>query len=157
MATRETIISGMQQVIAEAKRVASLLDQSGEWDVERQQGWTPKQMFSHVAAVGGMLPATAPMLLAAPEDADFTQANDIGALNAQTIGAMKDMTTGQILQALETNYNKAIEWVKTLPDDQMTPLRTFAQSKNTAGDILETVGVLHANHHLYEAAIRIAI
>jgi len=155
VATKETIISGMQQVIAEAKRVGAILDESGDWDVERQQGWTPKQMLSHVAAVGGMLPMSAPMLLSAAEDADFTQSTDIGALNAQSVAAMKDMSGPQIVQALEANYGKAIEWVKTLPDEQLALRRTFAKQTNHAGDILETISVLHANHHLYEAVIRI--
>ena len=155
MATKETIISGMQQVIDEAKRVGAILEESGDWDAMRQQGWTPKEMLSHVAAVAGMLPMSAPMMLAAPEDADFTQSTDIGQLNAASVSAMKDMTGAQIVQTLEANFGKAIEWVKTLPDEQLALKRTFAQSKNYAGDILETIAVLHANHHLYEAVIRI--
>ena len=33
-------------VIAQAKRVAALLDEQGDWDMKRPQGWTPKEMFS---------------------------------------------------------------------------------------------------------------
>lgn len=157
MANKDSIVMGMRQVVVEAKRVSTLLDRLGDWDVKRPQGWTPKELFSHLASAAGMVPAMGPGMLAAPADSDLTANADIGQMNAQAVSSMAAMAPSQIVSMLEANYAKAIEWVQTLPDDQLGQEKTFAQATQPAGDILETITVLHANHHLYEAATRIAM
>ena len=157
MATKEDIVSGIQQVVVEARRVAGILDARSDWDNKRTQGWTPKEMFCHLASVAGMFPMMGPALLGAGEDADMTQSNDVSQLNAASIAALEKLTPAQLVGALETNYAKTIDWVKALGDDQMTAKMTFAQLKAPAGDILENIAVLHASHHLYEAVMPVAI
>jgi hypothetical protein len=156
MATKQEIISGMQEVVSQARRVSALLDAQGDWDVKRPAGWTPKEMYCHVAAVSGMIAATGPGLLAAPEEADFTASTNIADLNAQTVASMSGMTPQQLTQAIEANYGKAIEFVKSIPDDQFQTKKTFAQMTMPIADLLGNIAVLHANHHLYEAALRVA-
>ncbi len=156
MATKQEIIDGMQQVVAQARRVSKLLDDQGDWDAKRPAGWTPKEMFCHVAAVSGMIGSMGPAMLSAPESADMTTTTDINALNAQTVSSMSGMTPQQLTQAIEANYGKAIEFVKGVPDEQLQSNKTFAQMTMPASDLLSNIGVLHANHHLYEAALRVA-
>jgi hypothetical protein len=156
LATKQDIVNGMQEVISQAKRVSALLDEQGDWDATRPAGWTPKEMFCHVAAVSGMIATTGAGLLSAPEDADFTAGTNITDLNAQTVSSMAGMTPQQLTQAIEANYGKAIEFVKTIPDDQFQSKKTFAQMKMPVSDLLGNIAVLHANHHLYEAALRVA-
>lgn len=156
MATKAEITNGMEQLIVQAKRVAKLLDEQADWDTKRPAGWTPKEMYSHIAATGGMIVSMGAGLLAAPEDADMTQSTNIGDLNAQTVNSMAAMTPEQLVQALETNYTKAIEWVNGLSDDQLAAKKTFAQMKMPASELLANIGVLHGHHHLYEAALRVA-
>jgi hypothetical protein len=156
MTTKQEIVNGMQEVIAQAKRVSALVEEQGDWDAQRPAGWTPKEMFCHLAAVSGMLASTGPGLLAQPETADFTASTDINAMNAQMVSSMSGMTPQQLTQVIETNYGKAIEFVKSIPDDQLQSKKTFAQMTLPAADLLANVGVLHANHHLYEAALRVA-
>jgi hypothetical protein len=86
----------------------------------------------------------------------MTQSTSIGDLNAQTLASMTDMTPQQLVQMIETNYAKAIEWVQGVPDDELQANKTFAQMTIPASDIIANVGVLHGNHHLYEAALRVA-
>jgi hypothetical protein len=157
MATKEAIVSGIQTVITESKRVASILDGRNDWDTKRTQGWTPKEVFSHLAAVAGMFPMMGPAMLSAPEDADMTQSNNIAQLNAASIASLENLTPAQLVQAIETNYGKTIEWLKGLDDAQMERKMTFAQLTAPAGDILENIAVLHANHHLYEAVMPVAM
>lgn len=156
MATKEDIVRGMQEVITQAKRVSELLEREGDWDATRPAGWTPKEMFCHLAAVSGMIATTGAGLLSAPEDADFTQSTNVTDLNAQTVQSMAGMTPQQLTQAIEANYGKAIEFVKGIPDDQFQLNKTFAQMKMPVSDLLGNIAVLHANHHLYEAALRVA-
>jgi hypothetical protein len=77
-------------------------------------------------------------------------------LNEQTISSMAGMTPAQLTEAIETNYGKAIEFVRGVPDDQLQSEKTFAQMTLPASDLLANIGVLHSNHHLYEAALRVA-
>jgi hypothetical protein len=156
MATKQEIIDGMQQVVSQAKRVSKLLDDQGDWESKRPAGWTPKEMFCHVAAVSGMIASTGPQLLAAPAEFDMTTSTDIGQLNAQTVSSMAGMTPAQLTQAIEANYGKAMEFVQGIPEDQLQSPKTFAQMTMPASDLISNIGVLHANHHLYEAALRVA-
>lgn len=156
MATKQDIANGMTQLIVQSKRVAALLDAQDDWDTKRAAGWTPKEMFCHVAATGGMMAQMGPGILASPEDADMTQSTSINDLNARTIASMEALTPPQLVEMIESNYAKAAEWVQTLTDEQLAAPKTFAQMKVPASDILANIGVLHGNHHLYEAAMRVA-
>lgn len=157
MATKETIVSGIEGVVTEAKRVAAILDERSDWDTKREQGWTPREIFSHLASVAGMFPAMGPAMLSAPEDADLTQSNNIAQLNAASIASLAGKTPAQLVEAIESNYGKTMEWVNALDDAQMARQMTFAQLRAPAGDILENIAVLHANHHLYEAVMPVAM
>jgi hypothetical protein len=156
MATKQEIVDGMQQLIVQAKRVGKLLDEQGDWDAQRPAGWTPREMFCHVAAVGGMIASMGPQMLSAPESFDMTQSTNIGDLNAQTIASMAAMTPEQLAEMIERNYQKAAAWVESIPEDQLQSQKTFAQMTMPASDLICNIGVLHGNHHLYEAALRVA-
>jgi hypothetical protein len=157
MATKESIVTGIGEVVVEAKRVAGILDERADWDTKRDQGWTPREIFSHLASVAGMFPMMGPALLNAPEDADLTTSNSIADLNAASIASLANLTPAQLVQAIETNYGKTIEWLNALEDAQMARKMTFAQLCVPAGDIVENIAVLHANHHLYEAVMPVAM
>ena len=156
MTTQKEISDGMRQLVVQAKRVGKLLDEQGDWETTRPAGWTPREMFCHVAATGGMIAQMGPALLAAPEAADMTQSTNITDLNAQTLASMQQLQPAQLVEMIETNYAKAADWVETIPDDQLQAKKTFAQMTMPASEILANIGVLHANHHLYEAALRVA-
>jgi hypothetical protein len=156
MATKQEITDGMAQLIVQAKRVGALLDEQGDWETQRPAGWTPREMFCHIAATGGMIAQMGPALLAGPEDADMTQSTNITDLNAQTLASMQALTPQQLVAMVETNYTNASNWVQTLSDEELQSKKTFAQMTMPASELLANIGVLHANHHLYEAALRVA-
>lgn len=156
MTTKQEIVSGMEEVIAQARRVSALLEEQGDWEMKRPAGWTPKEMFCHLASVSGLIATTGPGLLAAPEDADFTASTNVTDLNAQAVAAMSTLAPKDLTQTIIANYGKAIEFVKSIPDNQMQTPKTFAQMRMPVADLLANIGVLHANHHLYEAALRVA-
>ena len=156
MATKQEIVDGMQQLIVQAKRVGNLLDEQGDWETKRPAGWTPREMFCHIAATGGMIAQMGPAMLAAPEDADMTQSTSITDLNAQTLASMEALTPAQLVEMVDTNYSKSAAWVQSLSDEQLQSKKTFAQMTMPASELLANIGVLHGNHHLYEAALRVA-
>jgi hypothetical protein len=157
MATREELLGGLQFVPAQAKRVAGILNSQNDWDEKRSQGWTPKEMFTHVAVTAGMIPAMGPGMIAAPEEAELTAGLDIASLNAAGVGSMAAMDTNQIVDTLAGNYSKLSDWVKGLSDEQLTGKHTFLGMNLSAADLLMTLTVLHSVHHVYEAQLPVAV
>jgi len=154
MATKQEIIEGLELTVTQAKRSTALFAE-GEWDWKRAGGWTPKELYSHLAAVAGMIPGFSQAMLAASEDQDLLQGMDIDQMNAQAVGSMTSMTTEQIMQAFEANYRKLIDFVKSVPDDQLNAKRRLASEAVPVSDILGNAVMLHGLHHVYEAASRV--
>ena len=155
MATKQEIVEGLELTVGQAKRTTALYAE-GEWDWKRASGWTPKEVYSHLAAVAGMVPAFSQAMLTASEEQDLLQGIDVDQMNAQAVGSMSAMTPEQIMQAFETNYGKLIEFVKSAPDEQLNARRRFASDPMPVSDIVGTSIVLHGLHHVYEAASRVA-
>lgn len=153
MATREEIIAGLELTVAQAKRTTSLFAE-GEWESKRGCGWTPKEVYSHLASIAALVPSLAQGLMTAPEDRDIAQGMDIDQMNAQAVAAMASMTPEQVMAAFEGNYRKLIDLVKSVPDDQLNAKRRLISDAVPVSDILANAVMLHGLHHVYEAATR---
>jgi len=153
MATKEEIIAGLEMTVAQAKRTTSQYAE-GEWDWKRATGWTPREVYSHLAAVAAIVPQMGQGLAGAPEGTDIAQGIDINAMNAQAVGAMTSMSFPQVMETFEANYRKLIEYVKTRPEDLLDQKRRFFTEPIPVSDILTNTVVLHGLHHVYEANSR---
>jgi hypothetical protein len=153
MATKEEIIAGLKMTVEQGKRSVALFA-DGEWEAERASGWTPKQFYSHLASTAGIVPGMAGGLAAAPEGTDIAAGLDIDTMNAQAVGGMASMSQEQIMAAFEANYAKLIEFIETLPDEQMNAKRRFFSESIPVSDILANSIMLHGLHHVYEAQAR---
>ncbi len=153
MATKEEIIAGLELTVAQGKRTTSLFSE-GEWDSKRAAGWTPKEVYAHLASVAAIVPNLAQGLANAPEDQDIAQGTDIDQMNAQSVAAMASMTPEQVMAAFEANYGKLIDFVKSIPDEQLNARRRFISDTVPVSDILANAIMLHGIHHVYEAASR---
>jgi hypothetical protein len=91
MASKEEIIAGLELTISQGKRTTALFA-DGEWDWKRATGWTPKETYSHLAAVAGVIPQLGQGLASAPENVDISKTMDINAMNDQAVGSMKGMS-----------------------------------------------------------------
>lgn len=150
MATKEEIIAGLELTVSQAKRTSSLWAE-GEWDWKRATGWTPREVYSHLAAVAGIVPQLGQGLAGAPEGTDIAQGMDINAMNAQAVASMAEMDAKQVMETFESNYRKLIDYVKSAPDDLMNTRRRFFSESIPVSDILANTIVLHGLHHVYEA------
>jgi hypothetical protein len=153
MATREEIIDGLEFTIAQAKRTTALFGE-GEWDQKRSAGWTPKELYAHLAATAGIVPGFAQGMLSAPEDRDLAEGIDINQMNDTAVAGMSSMTPEQVMQAFETNYGTLIDWVKSVPDKTLNQKRRFLSDSIPVSDILASSIMLHGIHHVYEANTR---
>lgn len=156
MATKAELVAGLEMVVAQAKRTTSFFAE-GEWDWKRAGGWTPKEHYSHLAAVSGMIPAMSASIMNAPEGKEITEGMNIDQMNAQSVGAMAAMAPEQVMQTFEANYARLIEHVKGLPEDQLNAKRRFFSDPIPVSDILANVTVVHAIHHVYEAFMRAGV
>jgi len=153
MATREELVQGLEFTVQQAKRTTSLWSQS-EWTSARASGWTPKEVYSHLAAVAQIVPQLVQGLQGAGESTDIAQGMDINASNAQAVSATEATEPAQVFQAFETNYSSLIDFVKTMPDDQLQMKRAFLSESIQVSDILASTIMLHGIHHVYEANSR---
>ena len=153
MATREEIINGLQFTLAQAKRTTALFAE-GEWDAKRSSGWTPKEIYAHLAATAGIVPGFAQGMMAAAEDTDLAAGVDINAMNDKAVAGMTSMTPEQVMQAFEASYGKLIEFVKATPDDLLDSKRRFLSESIPVSDIVASAIMLHGIHHVYEANTR---
>ena len=154
MATKQEIIQGLEFTLAQAKRTTSLYAE-GEWDWKRAAGWTPREVYSHLAAVAAIVPGLAGGLMSAPEGADIAGGMDINTMNEQAVSSMSGLSPEQVMQAFEANYRKLIDFVKTLPDEQLAQRRRFLSDSIPVSDILANAIMLHGIHHVYEANSRL--
>ncbi len=157
MATRDELMEGLQFVPAQARRVAGMLDAADEWDVRRDAGWTPKEMYIHVATVFGMMPMMGPGVLNAPPEADVIAGIDMAAFNEQGVARMRSMEANVVVEALSANCGKMSEWVKSLTDEDLESQHRFRGMPMTMSDFLMTATVMHAFHHLFEAPLSVAL
>lgn len=153
MASRDDIIQALEMTVREGKRTTSLFA-DGEWDAKRETGWTPRQVYCHLAATAKIVPQLGAGLVNAPEDADIASGMDINAMNAQAVAQMESMEPAQIMQAFETNYAELIDYVKGLPEEQLQAKRRFLSDSVPVADILASSIGLHGIHHVYEAYSR---
>ncbi len=154
MATREEIIQGLELTMAQGKRTTSLFAE-GEWDSKRACDWTPREVYCHLASVAAVVPNLARGLASAPEDRDLAQGTDFHQMNAQSVAAMTSMTQEQVMAAFEGNYRKLIDFVQSLPDEQLNAKRRFISDSVPVSDILANSIMLHGLHHVYEASSRL--
>ncbi|MDO8616738.1 MAG: DinB family protein [Dehalococcoidia bacterium] len=154
MATKQEIIQGLEFTLAQGQRTTALFAE-GEWDWKRAGGWTPREMYCHLAAVAAIVPGLAGGLLSAPEGADIAGGMDINAMNEQAVSSMSGLSAEQVMQAFEANYRKLIDFVKTLPDEQLSMKRRFFSDTIPVSDILASSIMLHGLHHVYEANSRV--
>lgn len=153
MATREELVQGLEFTVQQAKRTTALFVED-EWDAKRDSGWTPRQVYCHLASTAAIVPQLGAGLMNAPENADISTGLNINDMNAQAVSAMEAMDPPQIMQAFEQNYAKLIDFVKQLPDEQLQAKRSFLAEPRPVSDILANAIMLHGIHHVYEAAAR---
>ena len=157
MATRQEITEGLEFLIRESRRIGERFDAApAEWSGPGDDGgWTSKQVFGHVAGIGGIAHKFAESVAAASPDVDAGEPFNMAIINAGLVKDRDDRTTRDIVDELAANYRNVIDWVKAAPDSVLEVRRTVGGYTNlTVSDIFMTAIVLHAIQHVYRAAAR---
>ena len=152
MANKQDIISGLEFLVRESRRIADTLRED-EWArAHDSDGWKNAQVLAHVASVGSIVvPFMSNMGNAAP-DANAGAGLDINALNAQFVAARADKSPKELADEAAANYGAVIEFVKGTQDDFWQQPRTIMGYEQVPiGDIFMRMVVLHGVSHIYEA------
>jgi len=132
-----------------------MIDAAGEWDVKRPAGWTPTEMFAHVASTIGLTPKIGPGILAIPPGVDIIEGLDIAAFNAQGVERTHSTDSQEAVEKIARYCTRMADWVGTLTDDQLEGEHTFRGMRMTMSNYLMTVTVMHSIHHLFEAPLSV--
>ena len=116
MATKQEIINGVEFLIGETRRIATVLRED-EWSrAKDSDGWQNAQVLAHVASIGSIVvPYMQQMSNAAP-DANAGAGLDINALNAGLVAARAGKSVGELADETAANYGGVIDFVKTTDD-----------------------------------------
>ncbi len=154
MTTRENLVDGLNMLLREGQRITSGFGPD-DWKIQVHDdeggGWNRKQVYCHVTAIGEIAPSMAPNLAAAPAGSDAGEGIDINAMNAQLVAAKEAMSEAELMVAFAAAYEKLIEFVKEMPQEQLDAHTTFAALTGSVADVIDSLIVLHGLAHIYSA------
>ncbi|MEX1253245.1 MAG: maleylpyruvate isomerase N-terminal domain-containing protein [Dehalococcoidia bacterium] len=153
-ATRQDLIDGLQVVLREGLRVTSAFGPD-DWKKPAlggdEEGWTRKQVYSHLTALAEVTPGLVGSLANLEPGQDGAAGLDIDAFNAQTVAAKAAMSEADLMAAYKTGFEKLIEFVKAMPEEQLERSGKFGQLEGKVADVMDGVLVLHGVAHVYGA------
>jgi hypothetical protein len=152
--TRQELIDGLQLVLREGLRVTSAFAPD-DWKKPALggdgEGWTRKEVYSHLTAVAEITPGLVGNLTNLQPGQDAAAGLDIDAFNAQTVAAKAGLSETELMAAYKSGFEKLIEFVKAMPDEQLEREAQFGELRGKVGDVMDGVLVLHGAAHVYGA------
>ena len=152
--TRQDLIDGLQLVLREGLRVTAAFGPD-DWKKPALggdgEGWNRKQVYSHLTALAEVTPGLVGNLANLQPGQDAAAGLDIDAFNAQTVAARASVSEQELVAAYKTGFEKLIEFVKTMPEEQLERTGKFGQLEGKVADIMNGVLVLHGAAHVYGA------
>lgn len=156
MTTRDELIGGIRMLIQEAQRTTARF-KPDDWTYQVHDeggGWTAKQLYCHLASTAEITPGFVSAMSQAAEGQNLAANLDIDAFNTQGVTKYAAMGSAELVGAVKTQYEKLIEFVKAMPDDQLQQKRRFGAMEGPVVDIMQTALVLHGISHIYNAQSR---
>ena len=151
MATKDELITGLETLIRESRRIASVLNDDDWTRAVDQDGWTGSQVLAHVAGVGTIIPMFVNALANAPAGTDAMGGTaNIDTMNAGLVGTRAGKSPADLAEEVATAYGAVIDYVRGVPDDFLLKLGTAAGHKDVPlGDLMMRMVILHGLAHIY--------
>ncbi len=152
MATRAELITGLEYLIQEARRIAASL-RPEEWQVAvDQDGWRATEVLAHVAGVGTIIVPFVTAMMSAPARTDAVAGTNIDQLNAGLVAARAGKTPAELAEEVAMAYAGVAEWVREAPDDLLQKHVTAGGHRDIPlSDMLIRMTILHGLGHIYSA------
>jgi len=151
MATKDELITGLETLIRESRRIAAVLSDDDWARAVDQDGWTGSQVLAHVAGVGTVIPMFVNALANAPAGTDAMGGTaNVDTMNAGFVGARAGKSPADLAEEVASAYGAVIDYVRGVPDDFLLKLGTAAGHKNVPlGDLMMRMVILHGLAHIY--------
>ncbi len=156
MTTRDELIEGMRMIVREGLRTTRTFGPD-DWSFQvhdEEAGWTVRDTYAHLTAIAEITPGFLGALGQAGEGQNAAAGVDINALNAQAIAAKAAMTEAELMGAFKTGYEKLVEHIQGMPQDQLDQQRQFGPYQGAVAEIMSSALVLHGLSHIYHAGSR---
>jgi hypothetical protein len=153
--TKQDLIEGLEFLCQQAERIVTRFTDEDWKRPADHGGWSAKQVYSHVAGLGALIPQFVEGYVKAGPDVDLGPNTPIHDINAGLVGDRSNATPQELGAEFAKNYGAAIEWAKKQPEDFFQKRGTLGGYQNwTAADLVQTAFVMHAIAHLYNASTR---
>jgi hypothetical protein len=158
VATKQEIIDAVQAFVQRADKIAAGLSASDWEKAVYGQGWTVKQVYSHLASMGGAIPFFVNMANSPPPPGGGAGGGfDIDAFNAQQVALRQAKSTDEIVAEIRTGFEGSLKFLDSVSDDLLAKeMTTPLDLAGTLGDILAQAVTGHNDEHLndIERAVR---
>jgi hypothetical protein len=153
--TKQDVIEGLEFLCDRAEDIVQRFTEADWQGPGDHGGWTARQVYSHVAGLGALIPPFTEGYVASGPDVDMGPSTPIHDINAGLVNDRKDRTPRELGDEFAKNYGAAIAWVKQQPEEFFQKRGTLGNYKNwTAADVVMTAFIMHAVAHLYNASTR---
>ncbi len=135
------------------ERAATAGEYARDWDYQLGHQWTTGDALRHLAATTGGLERMYPMLA----DATILSGlgvQQIGAMNAQSIGGLKEKSREDVIDAIRSGSEASAKYAETLDDADLAKVVTLGGYEMPKGEIVAQIWIHHTIAHAYEASAR---
>jgi mycothiol maleylpyruvate isomerase-like protein len=157
MTTKQELISGIEFLVQEGKRIGSSLSDADWEKVIDQDGWRGKQALAHVASIGTIVPMFVNGMANQKPGDDAGAGVDVDQLNAGLVGARAGKSVQELVDEIDSGYRDVIKFVDSQPDEFWNRKATFMGYKDVPLiDLGMRMIVLHGLSHIYTAYSAVA-
>jgi len=160
VATRQEIIDAVRAFVQRADKIAAGLS-AADWEkTVYGRDWTVKQVYSHLASMGGAIPFFANMANNPPPPGGGGGGGggfDVDAFNAQQVALRQSKSTDEIVAEIRTGFEGSLKFLDSVSDELLAKeMTTSFDLAGTLGDILVQAVTSHNDEHLddIERAVR---
>jgi hypothetical protein len=155
--TKQDIVKAVGAFVDRAEGIAAGLSPADWQKTVYEGGWNVKQVYCHLAAMGGSSAFLINMAVNPPPPSGGQGGFDVDAWNAHEVGARQGRPVEEILGELKSGYAKGIGVVEATSDELLAKQMTVPWgASGTLAEILVGSVVGHNAEHLndIERAVR---
>jgi hypothetical protein len=158
VSTKQDVVKAVGAFVDRAESMAASFSPADWQKTVYEGGWNAKQVYCHLAAMGGIGPFLINMAVSpSPSPGGGQGGFDVDAWNAREVGARQDKPVEEILAELKSGYARSIDAIKATSDELLAKeMTTFWGESGTLAGILMASVIEHNAEHLddVERALR---
>ena len=150
MATKQYLIEGVRFLAKEARRAASHFSDE-HWNRKTVDGWTVKEVYSHLLATTQGMTVFLPMIQSLPDGADLGSMFNIDDVNAQGVTSNIQKSPAELVAGTAQAYEALVPVIEGLDQGLLDKRIKFSvyNMDMPVSELAATAIVLHGLAHTY--------